>query len=299
MEENTLTWLTHTVTYVTLFYISFVIAKLFFKLKNRKINIENELTIKDNVAFAVIATGYFIGTTIIFLGVLHGESHGLLTDVILILLYSIFGNFLLILSSIINEKIVFGKKFKFYREVIRDENVGTGFIEAANFIGSGLIIFGAISGRNINLFPEYGELGHYASDFLSLLFFWALGQIIIFVFLKVYKKIVSYDFIKEIQEDNNAIGIVYASILISVAFLYSFASKGDINSWETTLEDILYHLGLAIILLPLSRLFVEKVILPKSNLTDEIVNQEIPNKGAAILEAFAYIGSAIIISFCM
>lgn len=299
MEENTLTWLTHTVTYVTLFYISFVIAKLFFKFKNRKIHIENELTIKDNVAFAVTATGYFIGTTIIFLGVLHGESHGLLTDVILILFYSIFGNFLLILSSIINEKIVFGKKFKFYREVIRDENLGTGFIEAANFIGSGLIIFGAISGRNINLFPEHGELGHYASDFLSLLFFWGLGQIIIFIFLKVYKRLVSYDFIKEIQKDNNAIGIVYASILISVAFLYSFASKGDIDSWETALEDIAYHLGLAIILLPLSRLFVEKVILPKSNLTDEIVNQEIPNKGAALIEAFAYIGSAIIISFCM
>lgn len=299
MEENTLTWLTHTVTYITLFYFSFVIAKLFFKFKNRKVNIENELTIKDNLAFAITATGYLIGTTIIFLGVLHGESHGLLTDIILILFYSIFGNFLLILSSIINEKIVFGKKFKFYREVIRDENLGTGFIEAANFIGSGLIIYGAISGRNINLFMEYGEIGHYASDFLSLLFFWSLGQIVLYIFLLVYRQFVSYDFIKEIQKDNNAIGIVYASIFISVAFLYSFASRGDINSWETALEDIAYHLGLGIVLLPLSRLFIEKVMLPKSNLTDEIINQEIPNKGASLIEAFAYIGSAIIISFCM
>ncbi|TCP24743.1 uncharacterized protein DUF350 [Tenacibaculum skagerrakense] len=299
MEENTLTWLTHTITYITLFYISFVIAKLFFKFKNRKIHLENELTIKDNVAFAVTATGYFIGTTIIFLGVLHGESHGLLQDSILILFYSILGNLLLILSSLINEKIVFGKKFKFYKEVIRDENLGTGFIEAANYIGSGLIIFGAISGRNINLFPEHGEIGHYVSDFLSLLFFWGLGQIIIYIFLKTYKRFLSYNFIKEIQKDNNAIGIVYASILISVAFLYSFASKGNIDSWEIALEDIAYHLGLAIILLPLSRIFIEKVILPKSNLTHEIVNQEIPNKGAALIEAFAYIGSSIIISFCM
>ncbi|WP_299677725.1 DUF350 domain-containing protein [uncultured Tenacibaculum sp.] len=299
MEENTLIWLTKTVTYVTLFYASFIIAKLFFKFKNRKINIENELTIKDNVAFAVTATGYFIATLTIFVGVLHGESHGLIKDVILILFYSFFGNLLLILTSIINEKIVFGKKFRFYKEIIKDENLGTGFMEAANFIGAGLIIYGAISGRNINLFPDQGEMGHYLSDFLSLLFFWLLGQVILYIFLKIYRKFVKYDFIKEIQKDNNAVGIVYASIFVAVSFLYSFASRGDIESWEIALEDIAYHLGLAIILLPLSRIFVEKIILPKSNLTHEIVHQEIPNKGAALIEAFAYIGSAIIISYCM
>ncbi|WP_075342661.1 DUF350 domain-containing protein [Tenacibaculum agarivorans] len=299
MEENTLIWLAKTVTYVTLFYISFIISKLFFKLKNRKINIEKELTLKDNVAFAVTATGYFIGTLIIFVGVLHGESHGLVKDSILIFFYSLFGNILLICSSVINEKIVFGKKFRFYKEIIRDENLGTGFIEAANFIGSGLIVYGAISGRNINLFPENGEIGHYFSDFLSLLFFWLLGQIVLYIFLKIYRNLVKYDFIKEVQKDNNAIGIVYASIFIAISFLYSFASRGDIESWEIALEDIAYHLGLAIILLPLTRLFVEKVILPKSNLTEEIIHQEIPNKGAALIEAFAYIGSAIIISYCM
>ncbi len=299
MEETTLIWLTKTVTYITLFYISFSIAKLFFKLKNRKIDIEHELTLKDNIAFAVTATGYFIATLIIFIGVLHGESHGLLKDTILILFYSLLGNLLLILSSIINEKIVFGKKFRFYKEIIRDENLGTGFMEAANFIGAGFIIYGAISGRNINLFPDHGEIGHYISDFLSLVFFWLLGQVVLYIFLKVYRQFVKYDFIKEIQKDNNAIGIVYASIFIAISFLYSFAAQGDVESWDIALEDIGYHLGLGIILLPLSRLFVEKVILPKSDLTEEIVLQEIPNKGAALIEAFAYIGSAIIISYCM
>lgn len=299
MEETTLTWLTKTITYITLFYISFIVAKLFFKVKHRKINVENELTIKDNVAFALTTTGYFTGSLIVFIGVLQGESQGLLKDITLILTYGLFGNLLLILSSIINEKIVFGKKFKFYKEIIKDENLGTGFIEAANFIASGLIIYGAISGRNINLFPEKGETGYYISDFLSLIFFWLLGQIILYAFLKIYRKFLRYDFIKEIQKDNNAIGIVYASIFIAVAFLYSFATKGDIETWEITLENIAYHLGLGIILLPLSRLFVEKIILPNSDLTEEIVHQEIPNKGAAVIEAFAYIGSAIVISYCM
>ena len=120
-----------------------------------------------------------------------------------------------------------------------------------------------------------------------------------FIALIVYRKLSSYDFIIEIQKDNNAVGIVYSSVFIAVAYLYSCAVKGDIISWYDTFEDIVYYLILGMILLPLSRYVIERIILPKSNLTHEIVHQEIPNKGAALIEAFAYIGSAILISYCM
>lgn len=299
MEETTLEWFTKTITYITLFYLIFAISRYFFKVKNRKIDIDNELTIKDNVSFSVVTAGYFIGILIVFVGVLQGDSNGLLKDVFQIIFYSLFGNLLLILASFINERVVFGKKFKFYKEIIRDENVGTGFIEAGNFIGASLIIYGAISGKSINLFPEQGFRGQFISDVISLMVFWTIGQIILFIFLKLYQKVIKYNFIEEIQKDNNAVGIVYASILVAISYLYSFSVKGDIVSWELTFEDILYNMVLGMILLPISRIFVDKVILPKSNLTHEIVHQEIPNKGAALIEAFAYIGSAILISYCM
>lgn len=58
-------------------------------------------------------------------------------------------------------------------------------------------------------------------------------------------------------------------------------------------------MGLGIILLPISRIAVDKIILPKSSLTHEIVNQKIPNQGAALIEAFAYLGSSVLISYCI
>lgn len=299
MEKSTLLWAGETFFYILLFFILFIISKIIFKFRNRKINLDNELTTKDNVAFSILTTGYFIGILIIFLGVIQGESYGYINDALLVLSYGLFGNLLLVISSIFNEKVVFAKKFKLYKEIIKDENNGTGFIEAANFIGSSLIIYGAINGKAINMFPSLEKVGLYISGFISLLIFWFIGQFILFIFLQIYKKISKYNILEEIEKDNVAVGIVYASIFVSISYLYSQAIKGDINSWFLTLENVLYYMGLGIILLPISRVFVDKIILPNSSLTDEIVNQKIPNQGAALIEAFAYLGSAILISYCI
>jgi len=43
----------------------------------------------------------------------------------------------------------------------------------------------------------------------------------------------------------------------------------------------------------------DKVLLPTVKLTDEIANQEVPNVGAAYIEAFAYIAAAFIIYWCI
>jgi hypothetical protein len=39
--------------------------------------------------------------------------------------------------------------------------------------------------------------------------------------------------------------------------------------------------------------------LPGAKLTDEIVNQEKPNLGAAFIAAFSYIGSSFLITWCL
>lgn len=299
MEKQTLLWIGETLFYIVMFFLLLILSRVFFKLRHKKADIDNELTTKDNVAFSILTTGYFLGILIIFVGVIQGDSFGYLKDALFILSYGFIGNILLIISSLINERIVFVKNFKFYKEIIKDENKGTGFIEAANFIGASLIIYGAITGHGPNLFEDLGEMGLFISGFISLISFWVLGQFVLLMFLSGYKKMSKYNILKEIEKDNNAVGIVYASIIISISYLYSQAIKGDIESWLLVGENILYYLGLGILLLPVSRWFVDKVILPKSDLTHEIVHQEVPNQGAALIEAFAYIGSAILISYCI
>lgn len=299
MEESTLLWIGKTFFYISLFFLLFIVSKYIFKARYRKVDVENELTTKDNVAFSILTVSYFISILIIFCGVIQGDSYGYFTDAVLVISYGILGNVFLVISSLINEKVVFINKFKLYKEIIKDENIGTGYIEAANFIGSSLIIYGAISGKTINLFPGLNEIGFFISGFISLTVLWLIGQLILFLFLKIYARFSNYNIIEQIEKDNYAAGLVYASIFLSIAYLYAQAIKGDIVSWGLTLENILYIMALGLIILPISRWIVEKIILPKTDLKHEIIGQEIPNNGAALIEAFAYIGSAVLICYCV
>lgn len=299
MEESTWLWIGKTIFYIALFFLLFILAKVIFTFRNRKIDIPHELTTKDNVAFSIMTTGYYIGVLIVFVGVIQGESNGLVSDSISVLSYGILGNILLMAASLFNEKVVFGSKLHLYREIIHDENKGTGFIEAANYIGSSLIIYGAITGKALNLFPELEKNGVFISGFISLIVFWLIGQLILFLCLKTYTRFSSYNVMSQIEKDNDAVGIVYASIFVSIAYLYAQAIAGDIISWQLTFENILYYFGLGVILLPVSRYVVDTIILPGSSFTHEIIGQKIPNQGAAIIEAFAYIGSAVLISYCI
>lgn len=299
MEETTIQWISNTIFYISLFFVLFLISKIFFRMRNWKIDLNDELTNKDNVSFTLVTTGYFCGVLVIFVGVIQGDSIGFWQDALLVISYGIIGNVLLVISSLINERVIFPSKVKLYREVLIKENLATGVIEGANFLGSSLIVYGAITGKTVNLFPDLENVGLYMSGFISLIGFWLVGQVILTVFLKVYTRYSRYRIWEQLSEGNNAVGIVYASIIVAIGFLFGQSIKGDIVTWTATLENILYYLGLGLILLPFARIFMEKVILPKSNLRHEIVGQEMPNQGAAFLEAFAYIGSAVLISYCI
>jgi hypothetical protein len=52
-------------------------------------------------------------------------------------------------------------------------------------------------------------------------------------------------------------------------------------------------------MLPLVRFLTDRVLLPTVKLTDEIVNQETPNCGAAFIEALAYLSGGFVISWCL
>ena len=65
------------------------------------------------------------------------------------------------------------------------------------------------------------------------------------------------------------------------------------------MEDVALDTSIGLVLLPLARFLADKILLPGQKLTDEIVNQERPNHGAALIEAFAYIGGSILICWSL
>ena len=115
----------------------------------------------------------------------------------------------------------------------------------------------------------------------------------------VYNLILPYDIHEHIEKDNVAVGVGFAGAMIAIANLIRFGLMGDFYDWGETLGEVGIEVGIGLILLPVVRFLTDKILLPGQKLTDEIVNQEKPNVGAAVIEAFAYIGGSILITWCI
>lgn len=276
------------IIYLASSLILLFIGKLAFKLRKSKINFSNELVEKDNLAFSFAYVGYFAGLILAVGSAIYGESNGILVDLVDMAIFGVLAIILLNLSSTIIDKITLSK-FPIWKEIIDDRNAGMGIIEGANYLGSGLIIFGAITGESGNL-----QFGIYTA-----LLYWVLGQVLILISTALYNKLVPYDIHEEIEKDNVAAGIAYAGLIIAMANLIRNGLMGDFDNWIDTLLEVGYEAGIGIIILPLIRTLVDKILLPGQKLSDEIANQETPNTGAGLVEALGYIGGSMLIIWCI
>jgi len=134
---------------------------------------------------------------------------------------------------------------------------------------------------------------------LSSIGFWLLGQLLLLLTTYVYNAILPYNIHNEIEKDNVAAGMGFAGALVALSILISYGTKGDFEGWPTHLQTIFFDVLIGLILLPIARWITDWILLPGERLTDEIINQKHPNKGAALVEAFAYIGGAVLITWCL
>lgn len=264
------------------------LGKWVFKFSKSKINPAHEMVEKDNLAFSFAYTGYFAGLLLAVGSAVYGESLGLWVDLEDIAIFGILAIILLNLSSVIIDKVTL-RKFSIWKEITEDRNVGMGIIEGANYIASGLIIFGAFTGESGNLlFGIYTAVAY-----------WAIGQLLIIVATALYDRLLPFSLHDEIEKDNNAAGVAFAGLIIAVANLIRNGLMGDFESWDETLLEVAYETGIGLVVLPLIRTLVDKILLPGRKLSDEIAGQEKPNVGAGLIEAFAYIGGSVLIIWCI
>ncbi len=277
-----------TLLYILASFVLFVVGKFVYQLFHPKVKIGFELVENDNLAFAFAHVGYFIGLLLAIGSAVLGESYGLVEDLINIGIYGTLSIVLLNLSIIINDKLILSK-FDLKKEILADKNVGSGLAEGANAIATGLIVLGAIHGEG------YGTGG----PIVTAVLYWLLGQGILYITTLVYNLITPYDIHDYIEKNNAAVAVGYAGAIIAIANLIRFALMHDFESWTTTLEDVAVDVTIGLVFLPIARLLADKILLPGQNLTDELINQEHPNIGAGVVEAFAYIGGSMLIVWAL
>lgn len=267
--------------YLLVSFVLFFVGKKMYQLFHPSINMDKELVVKDNLAFSFANVGYYIGLVIIISAVYSGEGLGHITDdLIEVGIYGLLSILLLNISILVSDKIIL-RKFSIKKEITEDQNKGVGVIEAAICIANSLVIYGVITENQDN--------------FVEILILWVISQFVFALVSFVYNKILPYDIHEHIEKDNVAVGIGFSGAIIAVANLVRFGTQMEADSWIIVGENLLLETGLGLLLLPLARFLTDKILLPKRNLTDEIINQEKPNSGAAIIEAFSYIGGSILI----
>lgn len=279
---NHITWQSGVYLFVCIFLL--VLAKTVYQVLNRDINVDDELVEKDNFAFSLSHVGYYVAILVTMGGIMVGEGHNDFGyDVALTLVYGVAAIGLLNLSAYINDQFIL-RKFDVKKEIIKDRNAGTGVIEAGNYIAVGFIIYGA-------LMVQADE------PWIALVYYW-IGQVLLLAAMSVYSIITPYDVHDEIEKDNVAAGVGYAGALIALGNLVAFGIATTHQSWAEGLIYMSIDVIAGLILIPVLRIVTDKLLLPKRRLTDEIVNQEKPNVGAALVEAFAYIAGSVLFTWC-
>ena len=270
--------------YLAACFAVFVAGHLVFILFRRSFDVKDELVEKDNAAFALVLCGYYLGLTFSIGGVIAGPSAGMESDLIDILVYGPLAILLLNLSALINDRFILSE-FDIRKEILQDQNCGTGVVEFAVFVATGLNIFGALYGQGGSVFTAIA--------------FWALGQTVLVLVGKYYNLITQYNIHEQIEKDNVAVGIGFAGALIGIGNLLRAASAEHFISWEANLITFGLYMVVGLILLPGARILTDRILLPGRSLADELVNQVKPNQGAAFLEASSYIGASFLITWCI
>ena len=267
--------------YLAVVLVLVVVGKWVYDALHRGFVLQTELLKNDNLAMALTIAGYYLGLAIVLSGVASGPGSGMLSeDLIDLVVFGLVAIVLLNLSGWINDKIILSK-FDNQKEIVQDRNIGMGAIEGGNHVAVGLITAGALSGEG---------------GLLSGAVFWVLGQVGLIVAGLLYNKMTKFDLQEQIENDNVAVGVAFAGVLIGFGNIIRLAGEGDFVSWTQNLSEFGYYAVAGLLLLPMIRIFTDKVLLPGARLTDELV-QDVPNVGAGAIEAAMYLAASMLIGF--
>ena len=267
--------------FVLLFVVVFVIGRWADHLVT-SYAIDEQITDADNPALAISLSGYYLGIAIIFIGTSLGPSYGLGRDLLLMGSYSLGGIALLLLSRIINDRLIL-RDFSTEKEIIEDRNMGTGIVLFASYVASALIVAGALHGQ--------GGGPHTA------LAFYALGQVALIAFSWVYDVVTPYSLHDEIEQDNFAAGIGFGGALVAIGIIVMRAVSGNFVSWGADLQYLGLNVLIVFVYLLGVRLFFDRLVLSGADLQEEIVNDR--NVGAGLLEFTVSIGFAAVLFFVL
>ena len=264
--------------YLALLSVMLLLAK-WFKDMFTPYSIPHELTKADNPAIGLEMSGYFMAAAFVFIGAVTGDSTDFLTDLGLVAAYSLLGIVMLNVSRVVMDKLLF-RDFCSVKEVVEDRNIGVGAVRFGLYLATGAIAGAAIHGQGGGIH--------------TALAFFAIGQLCLIIFAKIYDWITPYDLHAEIGAENTAAGISMGGTLVALGIILAAAAHDSFVDWMTNLLWFAEIAISGIVLLMIVRFFMDKLILVGDDLNREIAQDR--NMAAGFLEATVAVTFAIVLA---
>jgi len=107
------------------------------------------------------------------------------------------------------------------------------------------------------------------------------------LFAKVYDWLTTFDLLVELEKNNVAAAISFSATIIAIGIILLHALTGEFISWQTSLTIFALDAAIALVMLPIIRVLVDKALMPSVQTTQ--------NTAIALLEGAVAISIALVI----
>lgn len=263
----------------------FWIGQLAYQKVFRRLELNLELFVRDNVAVAIALVGYYLGIVTALAGVLDKTAATWQAQILNLVSYGAMVILLMLVGAWIGDRFIL-HHCDCAREIKEEHNIGAALVEAGVHIANGLILSTALAGQT--------------GSWLVGLVCWLIGLGVLIVATRLYPRMANYNVFREIYDRNNiAAGAALSGLLIGTGNIVRIAFASEFQSWQQSFVEYGIVLLLCLIALAVVRWIADLVLVPGVKISDEIVHQSIPNVGAGLIEAFAYIASSFLIAWSL
>jgi uncharacterized membrane protein YjfL (UPF0719 family) len=263
----------------------FWVAQAAYQYLFRRWDLNLELFVRDNVAVAIALVGYYFGIVIALAGVFDKAPQSWLAQLTTLVSYGAMVVLLMLAGAWVGDRWIL-RHCDAAREIQDEQNTGAAAVEAGIHIANGLILSSAIGGQT--------------GTWWVALVCWLLGLGVLVLVSRLYPLITRYSVFGEIRQRNNpAAGVALAGLLIATGNIVRIALRPEFDTWSTSLPQYGILLGICLLALAFIHWLADWVLVPGVKISDEIVNQAVPNLGVGFIAAFAYIGGSFLIGWAL
>jgi uncharacterized membrane protein YjfL (UPF0719 family) len=266
-------------------FIVFWVGQFVYQKLFRRLDLNAELFVRDNPAIAIVLVGYYLGIVTALAGVLDKEGETWQEQLLYLASYGASVVVLMLIGAWIGDRFIL-RRCDSAREVLEEQNVGAASVEAGMHIANGLILSAALGGQS-------------GTWFVSLAC-WLVGLAVLILVSSLYPRVVHYNVFREICKRNNpAVGVALAGLLIATGNIIRVGFAPEFQNWTQSFTEYGVRLGICLVALAVIRWLADLVLVPGVKISDEVVHQSVPNLGAGLIEAFAYIAGSFLIAWSL